>query len=171
MSSFFFPPLIGGESLTQKSNTLSESVDYEMGEWSWSALMNSWCYTITNGVRGISLSRRIFHNTPVPLSNASLVAKETPVHAWYQTRRGPAEASLFPLIFLLPWQSFASRKKRQNYGSEEIESNRFNKQKKKKKEKKTLNVRHTFRGRFRCRNRNDGSCQTWSEWQCDSRIA
>ena len=143
--------------LTQKSNSLSESqlesVNYEMDDWSRSALKNSWCYTITNGVRGISLSRRIFHNTPAPLSNASLVAKET--------RRGPAEVSLFPLIFLLLWQSFASRKKRQNYGSEEIESNRFNKQKKKER-KKTLNVQHTFLGRFRGRNRNDWSCQTWS---------
>ena len=45
-------------------------------------------------------------------------------------RVGDRQRSLLPLIFLSPWQSFASRKKRQNYGSEEIESNRFNKQKK-----------------------------------------
>ena len=161
---FFFLWLAVRPYLTQKSNTLSESVNYEMGEWSRSALMNSWCYTITNGVRGISLSRRIFHNTPAPLSNASLVAKETPVGGRQR-----------PLSFL----SFFSRrdshllagKKRQNYGNEEIESNRFNKQKKKKERKNTLNVQHTFRGRFRCRNRNDWGCQTWSEQQCHRRIA
>ena len=91
--------------------------------------INEFMVVYDYGVRGISLSRRIFHNTPVPLSNASLVAKETPVGGRQR-----------PLSFL----SFFSRrdshllagKKRQNYGNEEIESNRFNKQKKKKKERK-----------------------------------
>ena len=115
--------------LTQKYNTLSESVNYEMGEWSRSALMNSWCYTITNGVRGISLSRRIFHNTPAPLSNASLVAKETPVGG----RQRPLS---FLSFFSCRDSPLLAGKKRQNYGNEEIESNRFNKQKKKKKERK-----------------------------------
>ena len=149
--------------LTQKSNTLSESVNYEMGEWSRSALMNSWCYTITNGVRGIS-HREEFFTTLQCLCRTR--------HWLLRKRQSGAGRglSLLPLIFLLPWQSFASRRKRQNYGNEEIESNRFNKPKKKER-KKTLNVQHTFRGRFRCRNRNDWGCQTWSEQQCDRRIA
>ena len=103
-------------------------------------------------------------------SQHSRASVERVTGCYRNASRGPAEASLLPLIFLLPWQSFASREKRQNYGNEEIESNRFNKQKKKER-KKTLNVQHTFRSRFRCRNRNDWGCQTWSEQQCDRRIA
>ena len=98
-------------------------------KWFRSALMNSWCYTITNGVRGISLSRRIFHNTPVPLSNASLVAKETPVRG----RQRPL--SFLSFFSRRDSHYFASRRKGQNYEKEEIESNRFNKQKKKKERK------------------------------------
>ena len=150
--------------LTQKSNSLSESVNYEMGQWSWSALMNSWCYTITNGVRGISLWRRIFHNTPAPLSNASLVAKE-PQRMRDRKRVGSRSRSLSFLSISSPRERpLLARKKTTMETRKWKPTGLISK-------KTTLNVQHTFRGRFRCRNRNDWGCQTWSERQCDRRIA
>ena len=42
------------------------------------------------------------------VTKTSLVFKETPVHAWQKTYRGPAEVCLFPIIFLSPWETSAS---------------------------------------------------------------